>query len=122
MSKIQPISLSEHSLKIRIEDDVYKSESSSSESSLPVSRSCDFNLSQVNESKDYLYVNNRRTSVSNISLNVPYQAHHVRRQVSSSPIKANHFRINSKRRLSQDSGIASNRGFISLYHVSPLHL
>lgn len=117
MSKIQ--SFSENSLEIRIEDELYKSETSSSEFSVPNSRSFESSLNNVNETKKYLNSNGRRTSICSASLNVPSnQAHPVRRQISSSPVKYKSLGENSKRRLSQDSGIDNNRGSISCYNVS----
>lgn len=120
MSKIQ--SFSENSLKIRIEDESSKSESSGgSESSLPISRSFESSLNNVNETQKYLTSHNRRTSVSNGCLDVPHFQHNIpvaKRQISSSPVKTSYLGRNSKRRLSQDSGIVSTRGYISCYNVS----
>lgn len=116
MSKNQ--SLSQNSLEIRIEDEIYKSETSSSVFSVPISRSFESNLNNVNETKKYLYSNGRRTSVCNASLKVPNQSYPVRRQISSSPVKSKPLGWNSKRRLSQDSGIDNNREYIACYNVS----
>lgn len=119
MNKVEPISSSENSLKIRIENDVISnSGSSGSGSNIPMSRSFESHLNNVNETRNY--PNIHRNSISNGSLNVPPPQHFVpvtRRQISSSPVKHYNPGSSSRRRLSQDSGIVSTRGYISFYNV-----
>lgn len=103
--------MSKSSLNIRIEDEIYKSESGSSDFSVHSTRSCENNS------------NKRKLSASRTSLNLPHNGNHAnpfKRQISSSPVKSD-IGSNCNRRVSQDSGVVSNRGYISSYNVSALH-
>lgn len=111
MNKIQPFNSNKNSLNIKIaENEIHKSESDSSEFSITTSHSCESHLNNINQAANQ---SNRKLSTSIVSLNLPYQqvnqTNHSDRKISSSPVK---------RRVSQDSGVVSNRGYISCYNVS----